>query len=891
MHISKKKSNFAAQNWKIVLILYMKRKDFTWLVFLLFAISTTSFGRTFSSLDKNNCQVADSAQQTVTIVMACDKAHFNLPVDSVRQVYVCGSVSEWNNKNKDYVLDSLSEDSCFYHSFTYDQLARPGNSGQPEFVFYVELTNDSALYLCPDTLGEAGIDRRLIFINNDTVVLLVFDGGADYFTTNLDTLYARCLQAQKVRPLADYNLLDSVDQHRICNFRLTPGTTCLYRSYHPYYPDKPQYDTERQRLYWVAELATQAGVRSDISLSSDQQDKAGIGVPFGNDSIVVTIPAYHQQILDAGNILFVGKKYGATPTTGPCYYHSDGEWFARWFEEVVTFINDTTHPLPIQIHCALGADRTGMFCATLAALCGVDWSTIMADYAATGDMQLQTYRHPNRLRYAFQRMTGLNPDSVSAEQLSAAVRKHFVDMSVLRETQIDSLVSRLQSPYTPICPIQQLPRIYLQFDVLDKDTFNAGYFTYIDDQDTLELTMKIRHRGSSSAKYTKQSYAIKLQDQKGKKYETSFLGMRKDNYWIMDAMAVDKARMRNRASMDLWLEMAHQPWYIDQEPKLVNGYRGKMVEAYVNNLPCGVYCLMERIDRKQLKLAKYEEEQPVSSTLYKSIRAERSGFQSKPLYKPSSQTKLWDYQWEPKLPDYEDGEPIVWDPLYNMFNFIWKASTELFIDSIDAYIDLPVWIDYELLCQLLFAWDNTSKNLYISFYDLPNHHLGLVTLWDMDHSWGRQWNGKPEVYDEMLFDENQLSQRLRNEYPDYVNMQEYRWAELRKTSFSLEHLDSLLGYYFALYHATGLDRTERLLWSTVNKISFDIEQEQEFIHEWLEQRLAYLDEYFHMTKPTSFDQQSNCYESRKIFHNGQLLIKKGNNYYDYLGRPLIKRQR
>lgn len=453
---------------------------------------------------------------------------------------------------------------------------------------------------------------------------------------------------------------------------------------------------------------------------------------------------------------------------------------------------------------------------------------------------------------------------------------------------------------------QTMPRVYISYDVLDRDTFNTGSFTLIDDQDTLTTPMLVRHRGSSSAHFSKQAYAVKLRDSIGGKVETSLLGMRKSDYWILDAMAVDKARMRNRLTMDLWLEMARDPWYKSQEKKLVNGYRGRMVLAYRDTLvvtdstvyrdtfPLGVYHLMERIDRKQLKLPKYVDSLGVQSTLYKSIRAERMGFEKRPSsYCPSPSVKLWDYQWEPKHPDYEDGEPIDWHPLYNMFRFIWVADSATFADGIESYVDLPVWMDYELLCQFVMAWDNQSKNIYMSFYDTQNHPVGLVTPWDLDHSWGRKWDGTEEVPDSLLFCKNQLSIRLRRDYPHYIDSVEARWAGLRATTFNLSYIDGLIDEYFDLYQANGVDTLEQQLWSGrqefYGRIDLDFEYEREYIKYWMRDHVAFLDEYYHYSNDqvsTSVTKQGDTGKPvRKVVRDGKLYIVKNNEYYDLYGIP------
>ncbi len=436
---------------------------------------------------------------------------------------------------------------------------------------------------------------------------------------------------------------------------------------------------------------------------------------------------------------------------------------------------------------------------------------------------------------------------------------------------------------------ESLPKIYLSYDKLDRDTFNNGTFTLVNGEDTLNLCMKVRHRGAYAARFEKAAYAIKLLDEKGKKYETSLLGMRKDNYWVLDAMAIDKARMRNRVAMDIWLAMSHDPWYKAQEKKVINGYRGQIVEVFLDSMPRGIYCLMERIDRKQLKLPKYVDSLGVQSTLYKSIRAERSGFEKRPSYCPSSKVTVWDYQWEPKHPDYEDGEPIDWRPLYNMFHFIWDADSTTFVDSIASYVDLPVWRDYELFCQFIAAWDNTSKNMYVSFYDTQNDHRGLVSPWDIDHSFGRKWDSSEESDSIILFDKNKLSIRLRKEYPGYQDSLNQRWKELRQTIFSEQYVDSVLDYYFDLYQTTGMDTLEQRLWSGVGTVPvvFDIPSERFYIKDWLQRRVAFLDSCYHYEKPDVPTEQQSTIEKiihQKILLDGHMYILKSEHVYDCLGR-------
>lgn len=434
---------------------------------------------------------------------------------------------------------------------------------------------------------------------------------------------------------------------------------------------------------------------------------------------------------------------------------------------------------------------------------------------------------------------------------------------------------------------ESLPRVVLTYDTLSSTDFTPATWQLIQGTDTLSLPIEIRHRGATSLIYDKPSYAVKLYDTTGVKLDTALLGMRSDNYWVLDAMAVDKARMRNRVGMDLWLEFSRKPWYQDLEPKMINGYRGQMVEVYVNDSARGIYCLMERIDRKQLKLKKYSEKKGVQGLMYKST----TNYRTVIYYlwnQPSGTLNNWD-GWEQKYPDSEDGEPISWDRLYHHIYALTRTTyPTTYADTAQKYLDLPVYIDYVLFCQLLSARDNISKNIHLSFYNADTQKA-LYTPWDLDHAWGRQYNGNQEASNQLVkFNDNYLYKRMET----YYHVQDTlaaRYAELRSSYFTIEHIDSLFSTYFDLYARTGMDTLEQRLWSGHNDIEFDIPSEQQYIHDWVVERLNYLDGLYHYTPVPPVPTDITATEDintlpLKIWKQGQLFILRNEELYDLLGR-------
>ena len=97
--------------------------------------------------------------------------------------------------------------------------------------------------------------------------------------------------------------------------------------------------------------------------------------------------------------------------------------------------------MPFQIHCALGADRTGAFCATIASLCDANWEDISYDYYRTSELRVEEYRHPNTIRYCLRHMCGVDP--ATDPTFNEAVKQHFIQGGWLTAAQIAALKAKL----------------------------------------------------------------------------------------------------------------------------------------------------------------------------------------------------------------------------------------------------------------------------------------------------------------------------------------------------------------------------------------------------------------------------------------------------------------
>ena len=382
-----------------------------------------------------------------------------------------------------------------------------------------------------------------------------------------------------------------------------------------------------------------------------------------------------------------------------------------------------------------------------------------------------------------------------------------------------------------------LPIIHIQSENISTE-FSNGHFLFYDPTDSVPLAFDIdvRWRGATTLARPKKSYAVKLKDAKGEKLNHSFLGLRSDNSWILDAMSIDKARMRNRISTDLWNDFSTTSYIRAFEPTALNGTRGQFVEVFYNHRYQGVYCMTEKIDRKQLQLRKFKNGQ-MRGVLYKTNKW-NTLVATSPI--PSNAQSIWNGI-EISYPNLEDGEPVDWSPLLQIMDFLTNSSASELRRELPQRIDLDVWRDYFLFIELLLAEDNDCKNQCVYFYDATNSSsLFGIAPWDLDHSWGRDYQGNALEANKNFLLYNRVHTCLRTYYGSYNYVKE-RYQELRTNELRNVSLKARFHRVFQLYRENQVDEREELRWNDQDDIVLDFDAEEEYIQQWIDQRLAYLD--------------------------------------------------
>ena len=338
------------------------------------------------------------------------------------------------------------------------------------------------------------------------------------------------------------------------------------------------------------------------------------------------------------------------------------------------------------------------------------------------------------------------------------------------------IIEQLNSSNQYTLYFTQLPIIIIDTDnaIVDEPKVLAN-LVYTDDEQTVTSNIGIELRGGSSQGYPKKTYDIEFWENEtgDETIDMQFGELREDDDWILDALYNEPLRIRSYTANKLWKQI-HTPYHIDDEPEAESGADVMYVEMFVTGKYNGIYNLSEQVDRKQLKLKKFNDD--MRGELYKGASWGASTFTSLPSY--NNTNRAWGgYEFE-----YPDEDEITdWNNLYQFTDFVMNSSESDFATNIWSKFVEDNIIDYFLFLNLIRATDNTGKNIYLGKYKADEPYFYIP--WDLDGCFGTIWNGTNEnITDDILT--NGFMDRVIDENPNntFMNIAS-KWFDYRNDIF------------------------------------------------------------------------------------------------------------
>lgn len=381
-----------------------------------------------------------------------------------------------------------------------------------------------------------------------------------------------------------------------------------------------------------------------------------------------------------------------------------------------------------------------------------------------------------------------------------------------------------------------LPIIALDSDVEIVDEPKVlGSFSYADYEEIITSNIGIEVRGGVSQTYPKKTYDLEFwEDTTGEDTDNVQFGtLRSDDDWILDGLYNEPLRLRSNMAHNLWVEM-NSLYYQEDEDEAVSGARVQFVEVFLKGVYNGIYNLSEQVDRKQLKLKKYNEEDGIRGELYKgNSHGPVVDFTGVPDY--DNESRFWGGQ-EMKYPD--DDDITEWLNLSQFVDFV--------VNSDDATFSTDIWNrfqrdnanDYFIFLNLLRATDNRGKNIYTARYKADEPYFYVP--WDLDGVFGTKYTGENmDITDDILV--NGMFERMLELNPNgNLSTMSMRWFSLRENTLSLEQLEGKILSSYTLLQDNKIYEREALMYD-----NFDYDEiSLYYMRIWIEERLDFLDEYF-----------------------------------------------
>jgi len=375
--------------------------------------------------------------------------------------------------------------------------------------------------------------------------------------------------------------------------------------------------------------------------------------------------------------------------------------------------------------------------------------------------------------------------------------------------------------------------------------------------DTLLVSMRWAGGSTNRTWYHKHHYHMKLVDGSGNKVNRSLLGLRSDNHWRLDAGLIDMGRIRNHTANTLWADFNVKPYYADKQPTARTYTRGKHVEVFLNGVYRGFYDLTECLDRKQLKLKKYDDQQSpavIHGQLWKGKDETDATMFISPDEPCDSTQQAW-AGFQLQYPDIDDVCPADYSTLRQAVNFVANSNGKQFSDSVANYFDLPALAHYYVFINVLLAIDNSCKNLLWACYDRQTSPRLTPAIWDLDATVGQHWSDIDACYRiPAIGPENELTvvsklgkSRLFSRLMALPNFRQQVLDTYWQLRTTVLHPDSLVARYNAVFdtlQASGALWRETQRWSgdtDIARRTLDFDDERQYITDWLTRRIAYLD--------------------------------------------------
>ena len=359
-------------------------------------------------------------------------------------------------------------------------------------------------------------------------------------------------------------------------------------------------------------------------------------------------------------------------------------------------------------------------------------------------------------------------------------------LNAIDETKLDKSVFEeyIGEAITSIEPKRDdIPKVFIDGIIPTTKDDVLAELTYISKTLTFHSYITIKCQGTSSMKYPKKNFTIKLfeDEARSQKKKIGFKNWGKQNKFCLKANWIDISHARNIVSARLWGDVVKSRSNYNELPELLKtspnqgAIDGFPIKVYANGIYQGRYTWNIPKDKW---MANMDDELNTHSILC-SENYDSGCFRAAALIDESD----WSDELHGICPD---NIKTRWN---EVISFVMNSTDEEFRANLGNYFDIPSLLDYELFGLAACGSDSFGKNQIYMTYD---GNKWIASMYDLDTTWGMYWNGETLVaadYARTKF-EDYTNGRLGNllyyriEQLFYTELQT-RWLELKAGPMSM----------------------------------------------------------------------------------------------------------
>lgn len=337
--------------------------------------------------------------------------------------------------------------------------------------------------------------------------------------------------------------------------------------------------------------------------------------------------------------------------------------------------------------------------------------------------------------------------------------------------------------------------------------------------DSFESNMRIRGRGNSTWYFhPKKPYQIKFEEKK------SILGMPQDRRWLFLSEHSDKTLLRNAVALKMGelSNLYYTPQY-------------QFAEVFVNGNHVGVYNITQKVEESNNRLQIGDDGYLLEIDQLYRMDDDDVYFYTSPFLicvkEPEIDSASAEYHY---ISDYvNDFEDVLYSEHFNNPD-----------SGYHQYIDVESFIDWYLINEITKNQDARDYSS-IFMHLIPGERLKMGPIWDFDLAYGNVYYSdcknptgfwvKQHAWFNLLFQDEDFKNKVKERFLYFKGQEDFLLQHIDQTAYQLRYAQGKNNDVWNVYGQ----------WIWPNNVVFGShQQEVDYLKDWLQQRMQWLDGAF-----------------------------------------------